>query len=344
MSTSANGRPEVPPVPKDHPFIPSNLIGPCNETTITVNNTTVCALIDSGSMISTISHSCLPSLKFQPDVHSIQSLGLQVNIANGSTLDYEGVVECEVTIPYLNNFTSHIPLLVVPDTHLNRSCPIIIGTNVIRLCRDYLKENPASCIPDTWDIAFDSIKCNSFVVKSSNKHSIMVEPYQTVTVKGISRNVPSTITEAITENMDSNKKFMVCPQVTKLDNQGSCTNVQVKLCNMSAKCISIKPKSNLCTISGVSVVDNLAGDDSDVSTCKQVPCNPVEKLGVKVDTESLDPDQLDSLNELLLKWEDVFSIGPTYLGKTDLIRHKIVLEDDKPFKQPYRKIPPSMYE
>ena len=31
-------------------------------------------------------------------------------------------------------------------------------------------------------------------------------------------------------------------------------------------------------------------------------------------------------------------------GKTDLVKHKIDLLDPKPFKQPYRRIPPGMYE
>lgn len=35
---------------------------------------------------------------------------------------------------------------------------------------------------------------------------------------------------------------------------------------------------------------------------------------------------------------------PTDVGCCNLVRQKIVLIDDSPFKQPYRKIPPSMYE
>lgn len=32
------------------------------------------------------------------------------------------------------------------------------------------------------------------------------------------------------------------------------------------------------------------------------------------------------------------------MGKTDLVQHKIDLEDETPFKQPYRRIPPNMLE
>ena len=40
----------------------------------------------------------------------------------------------------------------------------------------------------------------------------------------------------------------------------------------------------------------------------------------------------------------VLAKGSTDLGKTDIVKHKIVLTDNVPFKTPYRRIPPAMYE
>ena len=39
-----------------------------------------------------------------------------------------------------------------------------------------------------------------------------------------------------------------------------------------------------------------------------------------------------------------FYTGPTDLGRTDFVKHKINLTDDMPFKDPYRRIPPGLYE
>ena len=39
-----------------------------------------------------------------------------------------------------------------------------------------------------------------------------------------------------------------------------------------------------------------------------------------------------------------FSTGPTDLGRTDSVKHKINLTDDTPFKGPYRRISPALYE
>ena len=36
--------------------------------------------------------------------------------------------------------------------------------------------------------------------------------------------------------------------------------------------------------------------------------------------------------------------GPTDLGKTDIVEHEIKLTDETPFKKPYRRIPPAIYE
>ena len=47
---------------------------------------------------------------------------------------------------------------------------------------------------------------------------------------------------------------------------------------------------------------------------------------------------------MLGNWSQVFSKGPTDIGCTNLLKHKIVLEDPTPFKQSYRRIPPGLYE
>ena len=48
--------------------------------------------------------------------------------------------------------------------------------------------------------------------------------------------------------------------------------------------------------------------------------------------------------ELLLKWEHLFACNNLDLGKTALIKHKIRLMEQTPFKERYRCIPPHMYD
>ena len=50
------------------------------------------------------------------------------------------------------------------------------------------------------------------------------------------------------------------------------------------------------------------------------------------------------MNKLLSKYSHVFSRVPLDLGRTDLVKHSIKLEDKNPFKLPYRRIPPGIYD
>ena len=48
--------------------------------------------------------------------------------------------------------------------------------------------------------------------------------------------------------------------------------------------------------------------------------------------------------ELLLKWEHQFACSDLDLGKTAVIKHKIEVTDQMPFKECYQHIPPHMYD
>ena len=53
--------------------------------------------------------------------------------------------------------------------------------------------------------------------------------------------------------------------------------------------------------------------------------------------------ELEQARELLLKWEHLFAHSDLDLGKTALIKHKIEVTDQTPFKERYQYIPPHMY-
>ena len=50
------------------------------------------------------------------------------------------------------------------------------------------------------------------------------------------------------------------------------------------------------------------------------------------------------LPTFLCNWSHIFSKDPTDLGKADIVQHEIKLSDDTPFKEPYRRIPPALFE
>ena len=111
----------------------NRLVGKENEGEIVIEGVKTKALIDTGSMVSTIAEDFLNTLDPVPIVHNIEEFGFKVNAANGQTLPYSGYVEAEVTVSYLQNSALTVPLLVVPMTDYNREVPVIMGTNIIRL-------------------------------------------------------------------------------------------------------------------------------------------------------------------------------------------------------------------
>ena len=54
--------------------------------------------------------------------------------------------------------------------------------------------------------------------------------------------------------------------------------------------------------------------------------------------------QKETATQLFAKWQHVFSRGPTDLGHTNLVKHEIKLTEEKPFKEPFRRISPAMIE
>ena len=171
-----------------------------------------------------------------------------------------------------------------------------------------------------------------------------MNPGEVKTIHGLSRNVGQFDT-AVTEHTDTSLSgdLTICPRVVHLKSNGTTSRIPVRVCNLSAHVIEIPPKSLLCTLSSVQVVDSWAPDPSKNQESKSTSSS-IEELGVDIDTENLSPEQLSKAKNVLNRWSDIFSKGPTDLGKADTVKHEINLTDDTPFKDPYRRIPPALYD
>ena len=163
-------------------------------------------------------------------------------------------------------------------------------------------------------------------------------------------NVDSAVTE---QTQRASSRIGVCPRVVALVKGEKYQRVPVRLFNMSAKVITIKPKSDLCELHEVKVlrsVDPVASNEETVtvnqhrvteerkSTEEQLPS------GIKLEESNLSPEQAEQLNTFLLKWKNIFSTGLNDLGNCDLVKHAINLSDETPFKEPHRRIPPALFQ
>ena len=190
-----------------------------------------------------------------------------------------------------------------------------------------------------WQTAFDK----SIPVKTTNNFSIRVGPGEMKTVTGIAQKLSEAMNAAPTEHINSSLScdLTICPPVVSLKAPSTTVRVPVTVCNLSASVIEIPSRSLLCSLNEVSVVDSWTPDLPQ----KQEAMSPSsDQLDFKIDKENLTSDQLTQVKSVLNKWSDIFSKGQTDLGKTDLVKHTIKLTDDTPFKDPYRRIPPGLFE
>ena len=127
------------------------------------------------------------------------------------------------------------------------------------------------------------------------------------------RDVASAVTESSSDG--STSRLQVCSRVVTLNKPRTSAQVPVKVFNLSAKVVTIQPKATLCELQEVTVLRS-----ADIT------------------------QPSDNNTSFLSKWQTVFSQGPTDLGHTKLVQHSINLEDDRPFKEPYRNIPPALIQ
>lgn len=123
------------------------------------------ALIDSGSMVTTVSEEFYKSIVPQPELKGLDNLGLSLQGPDGRALPYISYIEARIEISF-HAAAIDIPVLVVPSTEYNTHVPVIVGTNLIRIARENGSEDG---IPQAWHDAFLSLQ-NAFVglVKSTN--------------------------------------------------------------------------------------------------------------------------------------------------------------------------------
>ena len=129
--------------------------------------------------------------------------------------------------------------------------------------------------------------CNDFLpVKTTNNFSIKVAPGEVKTLSDFVRNTKAFNT-AVTEPIDTSLSMglTICPRVASLGLFSSTARIPVCVCNLSTQVIEIPPRSLLCSINGVDVVDSWTPDSS---VKKQEPkVTKLDNLSVKVETEIL---------------------------------------------------------
>ena len=116
-------------------------------------------------------------------------------------------------------------------------------------------------------------------------------------------------------------------------NNNGIINIQVA--NATTKTTTIPHRAVLCE--GQPVTRHHQSTESSSAT------SILDQLDTCITKSDLTDDQLQSGINLVQSFEDIFARDDINIGNTH-VKHRIHLNDDRPFKQRYRRIPPAMFD
>ena len=133
------------------------------------------ALLDTGSMITTISQSYFQSMDPKHTLESLTDFSLDIRGANGAEVSYLGYVVLDLSIPQLDSVPVSVPFLVVRDTKFSASVPVVIGTNKLNHLR---QSDNGTKAPLVWQDAFKVLSLSQSVpVRTSNRKPFTIPAY-----------------------------------------------------------------------------------------------------------------------------------------------------------------------
>lgn len=338
------------------------LVGPRNEGEVEISGMKCKALIDSGSQVTSITHSywcshpILQKQKLQPSLIPIEG-------AAGQSVTHHGVLR--INLKVLEKEFKNVPAFVVEDSEYRLSVPLLIGTNVLRASRTHLQatygqqflQHVKESHPEWYTSLLEVGDTGHYNVEDRvgpavyTGHKIHIPGGKEMDLMCKVTAGPQRRTyTALIEGHHSLK----LPQdllVAKVLANVKRGRTPVRVMNLSQHPVTIKPHTQLANVSLVDGVmdfsDKKQGQSyggSSKDTCLSLTqvisscCVNLSKAAVE------DENQRSILKKLVERNADVFSQHPLDYGHTKTVQHEIPLVDSKPFRLPYRKIPPSQWQ
>ena len=187
---------------------------------------------------------------------------------------------------------------------------------------------------------------------------IIVGPFETVEMKGILQKMPNhykrmNVVVDDLHRKGSSKDIVVVSQLQIL--KAGANRIPLALWNLTGRTLKLKKGMNVTHVEASQVISLLeepaeerkvwGNRQSKVST--EGKKERISKILQQLDLtgiESWTEQQQNVVKELLEEYQNLFALNLKELGKTSLVQHEIKLNDDKPFKVRYRRIPPHQYE
>ncbi|XP_052464763.1 uncharacterized protein LOC128021529 [Carassius gibelio] len=360
------------------PTVVQRLIGKCPTVTIQMGGVPVLCLLDTGSMVTTITETFFDQCFRQLAPDALKKCGwLQLRAANGLNIPYVGYFEIDVNV--LGQILPKQGVLVVKDpenidmSKKKELVPGLLGMNIIGQCYNNLFEEHGSALFSVlqvrraetgWKDALLQCQRTSdpfgpgYIgqVRVQAKHPVQIPAG---TMRLVTAYCPKTFSNVATlfEPLggDGSGGFPAGILISPALLQSSQTTICVPVVNVSTETVYLPARAKLGSLIKVEMVnqsdqeisfkENLQGSVSEIVIQCQMSASVSNHSELeRVELPGLSEAEREVVKHLLHKYQDVFAKDDGDLGCTTLIEHHIPLLDNVPVRQRHRRIPPSQWE
>lgn len=344
-------------------FDVDELISSCPHLNVDMGGVEVPSLVDTGSMVTTISESFFRQ-HFEPwGQERLRSCHwLQLRAANGLEIPYIGYLELEVKL--CGKVMPQCGVLVVKDPPGGAPArvPGVLGMNVIRKCylelfgQHGLALFSQPCVSEAPGPVVQALqRCHSATIAAPQDSSGKVKvrgkkawriPGGVVKIVAATCSAQFSGSTVLFEPLDSGLPagLLASPSLVRVI-RGTA---YIPVVNVGSVDVVLYPRTVVGTLDTVNVVSLPSGVTevpTQAATMSSQTVSPtVPQQMEDMDLSALSAEQQDQVKALLGQYSSVFAAHDGDLGCTNLISHDIPLIDDAPVRQRYRRIPPSEYE
>ena len=368
---------EVTPVPFLNPDPIVHLVGCSNKAPVVVDRQEVTVLIDLGAQVSSISAQFCKDLTLQ--IQPLGQL-LELEGIGAAAIPYLGFVEANLQILGIRNYSQDVLLLVIPTTTYSKMVLVMVGSKIINKALSLMTMGELAKASTTWRQAhFGAVMLGLLQLShSSSDKSEIGEGAKWSSQRGDPVEVQKIWLDDVKGLVHSTQKLTILPFGTinvqaSTSVRGHCMRVHVLtelvlspqlptavvptaiygevhpgssrvpvcLCNLSTCTIEIPTKAMVGQIVPANQVPPVVHPTRTAKETNNQAAKGwvLEALDLQGLTEWPESKQKQT-RKLLLKWENLFAHSDLDLGKTALIKHKIQLTDQMPFKEHYWCISP----
>ena len=324
----------------------TRLVGKVNCEMVKIEGVECSALLDSGSVISSISERFYKEHLAKNELRSITEAfpyGLNITSATEHTLNILGFIEVNIVFPAI---VHPIPVLVtvLRSSILTDKMPALIGSNgleewKLQLQKTYNKSIPAiNSVIDTWhcETTQAGVMTNTdYTPLEHNKCAFISAQVNIKDVKPYDRTLL----------FSPYAKYSSCLAATTITVPMDAMHVKCELAvipsETNKKCVRLLAGSTIGSVCPIK-------EEVYISIGDEKPNHPEsddKQQFIDLFDRASWPDNITSdIENLLWDYQDVFALSHHQLGCFNRTKHDIILTDDTPIKQKYRRIPPHLFQ